>query len=125
MPGVRRGTGRPREVSFRAVNRILIEAPPHGTSDRGVALRPSTPFLRRARWTALILLFVGVRPAHAYLDPGNGSMLLQLLLGGVAGAAVVARLAWQRIVSFFRPGAAGRPETKTTSEGDDPENGAH
>ncbi len=38
-----------------------------------------------------------VAPAHAYLDPGTGSMMLQLLLGGVAGALVVLRLYWYRI----------------------------
>lgn len=36
-------------------------------------------------------------PAHAYLDPATGSMMLQLLLGGVAGALVVLRLYWYRI----------------------------
>lgn len=40
-------------------------------------------------------------PAYAYLDPGTGSMLLQLVLGGVAGAAVAARLYWQRIKSLL------------------------
>jgi len=39
--------------------------------------------------------------AHAYLDPGTGSMLLQLVLGGVAGAAVVVRLYWARVKGFF------------------------
>ncbi len=36
-------------------------------------------------------------PAHAYLDPGTGSMMLQLLLGGIAGALMVLRLYWYRI----------------------------
>lgn len=40
-------------------------------------------------------------PAHAYLDPGTGSMLIQLVLGGVAGAMVVVRLYWQRVKEFF------------------------
>ncbi len=31
-------------------------------------------------------------PTYAYLDPGTGSMLLQMLLGGVAGALVVGKL---------------------------------
>lgn len=39
--------------------------------------------------------------AHAYLDPGTGSMLLQLLLGGVAGALVVGKLYWSRMKEFF------------------------
>jgi hypothetical protein len=40
-------------------------------------------------------------PAQAYLDPGSGSMLLQLLLGGVAGAVVVLKLYWQRVLHFL------------------------
>lgn len=36
-------------------------------------------------------------PAHAYIDPGTGGMLLQLLLGGVAGALVIVKLYWYRI----------------------------
>ena len=37
----------------------------------------------------------------AYLDPGSGSLFLQLLLGGIAGVAVLGKLAWQRIRSAF------------------------
>ncbi len=48
----------------------------------------------------LILLF-SVKPAHAYLDPGTGSMILQLLLGGIAGALVVGKLYFQKIKLFF------------------------
>jgi hypothetical protein len=40
-------------------------------------------------------------PAQAYLDPGSGSMLLQLLLGGVAGAVVILKLYWQRLLHFL------------------------
>lgn len=39
--------------------------------------------------------------AWAYLDPGTGSMVLQLLLGGTAGAIVVVKLYWQKVKSFF------------------------
>ena len=38
----------------------------------------------------------------AYLDPGSGSMLVQLLVGGVAAAGVAARLYWHRITRVFR-----------------------
>ena len=44
------------------------------------------------------LFFTG--PAWAYLDPGTGSMMLQLLLGGVAGAMVVGKLYWQRLREY-------------------------
>lgn len=39
--------------------------------------------------------------AHAYLDPGSGSMLLQLVLGGLAGLAVIAKLYWHRLLGLF------------------------
>ena len=35
--------------------------------------------------------------AWAYLDPGTGSFLLQMLLGGIAGLAVVGKLYWTRL----------------------------
>ena len=34
---------------------------------------------------SMLLLGASTRAAHAYLDPGTGSMILQVLLGGVAG----------------------------------------
>lgn len=34
-----------------------------------------------------------------YIDPTAGGMLLQVLLGGVAGIAVIVRLFWHRIKS--------------------------
>jgi hypothetical protein len=37
-----------------------------------------------------------------YLDPGTGSLLLQAIVGGVAAAAVTARLYWRRITRVFR-----------------------
>ena len=56
----------------------------------------------------LPILFVLASEAQldAYLDPGSGSMLVQLLLGGVAGAAVIMKLGWQRFKDIFRPSKA-------------------
>ena len=33
----------------------------------------------------------------AYLDPGSGSMILQLLAGGVAAVGVAAKMYWRRV----------------------------
>ena len=37
----------------------------------------------------------------AYLDPGSGSMLVQLLVGGVAAAAVAIKLYWYKILRLL------------------------
>lgn len=47
--------------------------------------------------TALLFVFMAEVRVDAYLDPGSGSMLVQLLLGGVAGAAVIVKLGWHRL----------------------------
>ncbi len=38
----------------------------------------------------------------AYIDPGSGSMILQMILGGLAAAAVFAKLFWHRLLVFLR-----------------------
>lgn len=49
------------------------------------------------RISALLACMANVSQAYAYLDPGTGSIILQLLFGGIAGAAAVAHLYWNRI----------------------------
>jgi hypothetical protein len=48
-----------------------------------------------------ILMFITAttlgQDALAYIDPGSGSILLQLILGGVAGALVVVKMYWQKL----------------------------
>ena len=38
----------------------------------------------------------------AYLDPGSGSMILQMIAGGTAAVAVTAKLYWRRVLRFLR-----------------------
>ena len=38
----------------------------------------------------------------AYLDPGSASMILQMLVGGLAAVAVSLKLFWRRILKFLR-----------------------
>lgn len=48
-------------------------------------------------------VFLGsMQEAHAYLDPGVGSMLLQGLIAGIAAASVAAGYYWDRLKTFFR-----------------------
>ena len=47
--------------------------------------------------TLLVLLLAMPASAFAYLDPGTGSMLLQVILGGFAAIGVALKLYWHRI----------------------------
>jgi hypothetical protein len=53
----------------------------------------------------------------AYLDPGSGSMLVQLLLGGIAGAAVIMKLGWERFKDIFRSTRVARGEGAPRTSG--------
>ncbi len=49
----------------------------------------------------VLALALGTPPAHAYLDPAAGSMILQVLLGGIAGLALFFKLFWRKVLAFF------------------------
>ncbi len=50
-------------------------------------------------FSLVLALAAGLLPfeAHAYIDIGTGSMLLQLLIGGIAGGLVVIKIYWSRL----------------------------
>ena len=45
----------------------------------------------------------------AYLDPGSGSLILQVIIGGVAAAFFAVKTYWLKIKAFFarKPGQPG------------------
>jgi hypothetical protein len=45
---------------------------------------------------------VFIDQALAYLDPGSGSMILQLLFGGIAGGVIIMKLYWSSFLNLFR-----------------------
>lgn len=47
------------------------------------------------------VLALTITPAFAYLDPGSGGVLLQFLLGGVAGLLAVVKIYWQSLKTTF------------------------
>jgi len=57
--------------------------------------------LKKQNIAGIMLLLLIVQPAHAYLDPGTGSIILQGLIAAVAAVAVTGKLYWEKIKSFF------------------------
>ena len=60
-------------------------------------------------WLLLVAVAVHAAPAAAYIDPGSGSLIIQLILGGIAGLGVVLKLFWHRLVAPFRKAAPEAP----------------
>jgi len=49
----------------------------------------------------LITLFSPHFRPQAYLDPGSGSFLIQLLIAGIVGAGFLIKVYWKKIKGLF------------------------
>lgn len=61
-------------------------------------------------WFTVFVLYFGVvavPSAHAYIDPGSGSFIFQVLIGGLLAGAVAVKHFWKRITSFFTRRSSG------------------
>ena len=95
---------------FEQTDLAEIFAPPYGNDMNST---------NRLILGLVLLGAVGVTsPAYAYLDPGTGSMLVQMLLGGVAGALVVGKLYWHQVKAFFGRGPRKNYRQEPSSHSD-------
>lgn len=53
-----------------------------------------------------VALLLSPREAHAYIDPGVGSFMLQALIAAVAGGLLATRRRWRQLKGLFRRRAA-------------------
>ena len=60
-------------------------------------------------------LLSGLASPDLYLDPGSGSILLQLLLAALLGAGVLLRSQWSKIKKLF----TGKDSTEEDSDDDE------
>lgn len=49
----------------------------------------------------VLLFFLFTKSAYAYLDPGSGSFIFQILIATVVGASFAIKLYWRKIKTFF------------------------
>ena len=63
---------------------------------------------------AVIFLVGSESAAWAYLDPGSGSLILQIALGALVGFFATLKIYWNKIKAFFLPKKPGQsqPERK-------------
>ena len=62
--------------------------------------------------TLRITEFMNVSVLFAYLDPGSGSFILQLIIAGAAGILFSLRGYWSKVIGRFR----GRSTEKTDKD---------
>jgi hypothetical protein len=58
-------------------------------------------------------VIASVAPAHAYIDAGSGSYVLQMAMAGLLALAFTVKLAWQRIRTYFAGMFKGEPRAGT------------
>lgn len=56
----------------------------------------------------LLLLLASTHDAYAYLDPGTGSYVVQLIIAALVGAGFAVKIYWGKIKGFFRPSSKGQ-----------------
>lgn len=57
-------------------------------------------------------LFDGLLRVQPYLDPGSGSILLQVLVAGLLGGAFIVKSYWKKIKTLF----TGKKDTDPTDD---------
>ncbi len=67
---------------------------------------------KTGQMTLLVILLLCAEPVLAYLDPGTGSMMLQVILGGIAAVGVALKLYWHK----FRVALGFRGKEKLENE---------
>jgi hypothetical protein len=71
----------------------------------------------RLFFAAFALLIVMSGPAHAYLDPGTASIMLQAVVGAIAAAGLFFRNHIYRFFSLFRRPEKAKGTTDSMSGG--------
>jgi hypothetical protein len=62
------------------------------------------------------ILLTGPLAPPAYLDPGSGSFLIQMLIAAVLGIAVAVRASWGKIMKLF---GKGQPDKLADDDADE------
>lgn len=91
----------------------VIKQPPHAHTAK-------SPWWRSSAHALFVMAFIGLtlpRDAHAYLDPGTGSILIQGLIVAVATCLMVGRTYWSRLKGFYKKYFQANSSQKTV-EGD-------
>ncbi len=63
--------------------------------------------MKRFTHTPIMFIFIGMlflifpRTVYAYLDPGTGSYIIQIILAALVGVAFTVKIYWTKVKTFF------------------------
>lgn len=55
--------------------------------------------LRNINWLVLGMIIIGgfyLQDAYAYIDPGSGSMMIQVIIGALVGVGITLKIYWYK-----------------------------
>lgn len=65
---------------------------------------------------AVIILAMSIDDAHAYFDPGTGSIILQAVIAGIAAVSIGLRTFWSQLKAFFARNRSGADTASARDE---------
>lgn len=60
----------------------------------------------------IIVSLIIPKNTYAYIDPGSGSYMFQILLAGIFGGVFAIKIYWKKIISLLRNVFSKKKETK-------------
>lgn len=74
-------------------------------------------------WVASCWILAQAPEALAYFDPASGSLVLQMIIGGIAGVAFIIKLYWHKLLGLFgiKSSPVEEDEGEEIGTGDDDE----
>ena len=66
------------------------------------------------KFSTIFIIISAILPqkANAYLDPGSGSYLIQIVIASIAGVGFILKSNWQKVKSFFQSREKERPNDR-------------
>ncbi len=71
---------------------------------------------RELIFSTLLVTVAVCAPAHAYIDPGSGSVIMSAIIGFIVAVSLAVKTYWYKIKSLF-----GAGQTKTSTDDADHE----
>jgi membrane associated rhomboid family serine protease len=81
---------------------------------KGDLLMKHVSYLIETLVMSIMFCFFTYQDVYAYLDPGTGSYVLQMVIAGLLGAFFFIKLSWKKMMNFFSNLSSKRKDGRIT-----------